>query len=125
MRKTLPILFCFFLIIPLPALGQGKIEWSSGYPKPGSTTGTITVRGTVTVDTNWSVKDDGVYPFAWISGKGLKSFALEGFEAMSKNWEKDLSLTSGSTYNLVVEVVLTSGTQTVTLRTKPGSAKAK
>jgi hypothetical protein len=113
-------------LIALQVHAAGTNTWATGYPKTGTATGTILVKGTATPDTGFTLSNTGQVAF-WPVGGGKVLF----FNNLSVNadgtWGETsvTGATSGVTYNVVVQINETSGQTGHTLATDPKTAKAK
>jgi hypothetical protein len=97
---------------------QGTNLWTQGYPRPGSTSGTIDVSGQVVPDTGWTAATSGAVQI-WLVGSGPVSnysISVDG----NGNWQATISgLDSTAAYNVVVEVNVTMGVSAATIATDP------
>jgi hypothetical protein len=129
MIPRLPVLASTLLVVAFvtEVRAQGTITWAAGFPKTGAAIGEIDIKGTITPDAGWTISSARAE--AWEVGKvvftsdalALNINAVTGVGTFDQAY----ALTAGKTYNVVVNAILTDGTNTKTIRTKPGSAMAK
>lgn len=117
------VVFLAFGLTNLQA--QGKIEWDTGYPKEGTETNTILIKGTVKPDANWTVKA-GVFP-VWLTpvGSGIKIASTVTIEANGTFNGVIAGLTGDTSYWVIIEGDVESGKTLKTLWSDPKTAKAK
>jgi hypothetical protein len=107
---------------------QGKITFDKDYPKTGTLLGAIDVKGKVTLDAGWSLAGKKEFrALVWESGKEDKGpFFFAGTKKDEKVFDTGLlGMWSGVKYNVAVQIDVTDGTKTKTLRTTPLPATAK
>jgi hypothetical protein len=104
--------------------GAGGNTWAAGYPKASTMAGTILVKGTATADTGYTFTGTGQVAY-WPVGGGQVQTTTITVNGNGTWGESPVSgLTTGTTYNVVVQVNEKSGMTTVTLATDPAQVKA-
>lgn len=107
------------------ARAEHFIQWyDSSYPKKGSVAGTLLVKGRFTLDTDWSPTSTNGRAYFWQDGLDYLSMSVPwSFDSCTGEYvlaETGITgLTSGATYNLTVEVEITDGSTTLTIRSEP------
>jgi hypothetical protein len=126
-RLTVIALFATMLLASRAA-AQGTAAWSAGYPKTGNNNGGILVKGTTTPDCGWAIGATGAV-VVWPKNGGLIRTYNVTVNTTTGNWgESEVGvgdLTSGSQYNVVVQINLTKCGTTKVVATPPGLATAK
>jgi len=109
---------CLIALFASEARPESTIQWTSGYPATGSSTGTIDISGSITLDSGWYLVDTKVTVRVWIDDSTLTTTTFD---------VNQCTLTSGVTYNATVEIQITDtdGKTTYTLVTAPKTAMAK
>jgi hypothetical protein len=104
--------------------------WADGYPKTGTTNGTILVKGTINLGEGLSTTGL-VTVMVWSAGGGpAKSFGYSitaGQTGVGITWGEFPvgSLARGQQYNVIVTIDATDGTSTFHFTTDPAKATAK
>jgi hypothetical protein len=106
---------------PLP--DGSKNEWTAGYPKSGpANSGKILVKGKATCSCTFTGNGSAV---AWPVGGGGQTIAAVAVAADGSWGEVAITgLTSGTTYNVLVQVSVKCGKDTYQLTTDPKTATA-
>jgi hypothetical protein len=105
--------------------------WTANFPQTGTATGQILVSGTATADTNFKLAKFGSAS-VWLAGTNggtIKHFPVTVNQTTGA-WTGTLSgLTSGTSYNIVVQVLQIRGGEdeppSQAIATAPGTASAK
>lgn len=128
MMKRVSILILAVLLVGLfssraHAQGTSTNQWADTYPKAGTTAGTVLVKGKVTADTGWSITGTGTIVY-WVSGGAIQNKAIS-VNTTTGEWEDSVTgLTTGTTYNFVVQCNIKSGMIVYTLATSAKTATA-
>jgi hypothetical protein len=111
---------------------QGTISFDSGYPKPGTDPGTISVSGTIVIDdpcSAWVWSGDGALWTIWKDDCVIASDYLtiqDGSLPKQYTWNGIISgFDSLTSYNVTVEVMLSNGCDMVTVKTALATATTK
>lgn len=134
MKRLQMLLALVLLIVGSRSAGaQATITFDSGYPAAGSSSGSIVVKGTVTLDMGWNYLDCCGYNVVirvWKVGSGEQVVAKTGINVSNcpDSWGEYCveGLESDAEYNVTVEVVVDNGcccTQTVVSDPKTATAK--
>jgi hypothetical protein len=125
MRRTSTLLLVLVLLglAAAPAQAQGTASWTTGYPKAGSGSGTIVIKGTTTPDSGWTVGATGQV-IVWPQNGGASTTQTFSVNCNGSWGEVTISgLTTGQTYNVVVQIPVTSCSQGgATVATSPATA---
>jgi hypothetical protein len=125
-RKSILILAAIMIcLFASRAHAQGTATWSSGYPKAGTMQGTMIVQGTTTASCGYSFSGTGTV-YYWPGGGGIQQSTSITVNTMTGNWGPLTisGLTSGTSYNVVVQVNLQMGSTNVTVSTDPTIVQA-
>lgn len=112
-------LFLFAFLAP-QAQAENTILWTKGYPKATATAGEVEVKGNIILaNKNWRIPSNRVIVFFCING-GSGNEGLGRVQATATGYEYHHilpKLESGKTYLGFIEVTITDGKNTETLRT--------
>lgn len=128
MKLKLALLAIFLAVLPASnAHAQGTASWIIGYPKTGNNAGGILIKGTTTPDAGWTVTGFGS-AVAWPTrGGATKQYPItvraDGTWGETQIGAGDL--TSGTDYNVVVQITVKMGLASQSLATPVGVIKAK
>lgn len=99
------------------------VSFQVGYPAAGEGKGEIQVRGTISLEDGWGLSKKSITLLAWEDGKDVSRYEIS---VKGNDFAGVLGgLKSGARHNILVEVTLRRGTETVTLVSEPASARAK
>lgn len=119
-RGLLPLATIALLFVSAPANAQAAIKITS--VGPGQNAGDLLVKGTLTVQAGWTAMSLRVlYDPAGGGVQGTK-----GGITIGGNWSTTITgLTSGASYDVVAEVIVQMGFQTVPILSDPTTGAAK
>jgi hypothetical protein len=106
------------------AVSMGNPDWSAGYPQPGSSSGSIAVAGTITLD-SFLTTTGNVYVAVWPVGGGVQTtttFTISSGQTGTIDWGSFTvtGLGRNQQYNVYTQIeAVDSGLNTQELTTDP------
>jgi hypothetical protein len=128
--KRLQLCLALCLITLFAGRAQGQITWATGYPKASNTAGQITIQGNFNLPKGYTIANGTLTVRVWLDGKRNYPDTVS-LNTDNKSWgPKDvpakITLGSGQTYNVTVEIQLTdSFLDPQTFITKPARVTVK
>jgi len=123
--RTMALAVAILMVCAGLALAINKPIYDTGYPKTGNNAGEILVKGTTQMDEGWTPTGSGQI-VAWPVGGGATTSQSISVRADGTWGEASIGgLTSGTNYNVVVQVTLRAGTGAQVFASDPKQAVAK
>ncbi len=120
-RKALQLSSAMLLIVLVPNLCRADNipSWSSGYPKAGCVSGTISYAGTTSLDTGWTPTGSGTVTVWPVGGGTPQTFSI--IVGSCGNFSGSVDVSPSTAYWITVTITVKNGCMTQTIITDPES----